>query len=269
GPHRARSADPRRLHRGPQAAALGPARVTPGPFQGGWTRPSMGVALRPARPSGNVARNSSRGLPMGGGDGRERTVGGGAMRKLGAAIFVTLFACACGGEPDLGRDAGRDGSTGQDGSSSVCAADSECDDGLYCNGVERCMPGADGAGANGCVAASSPCGPDEVCEEDADRCVPADCAEPDADGDGHDRIGCGAGDDCDDTDGDRYPGNFEVCDPEGHDEDCDPETISAQPDRDGDGYLDAACWNLRADGSENRGTDCDDTRNTVHPNAPE
>src|SRR5690606_7083067 len=54
-----------------------------------------------------------------------------------------------------------------------------------------------------------------------------------------------------------------------HDEDCDPETISAQPDRDGDGYLDAACWNLRADGSENRGTDCDDTRNTVHPNAPE
>ena len=46
----------------------------------------------------------------------------------------------------------------------------------------------------------------------------------DLDGDGHWRIGFGGGDDCDDTDGKRFPGNAEVRDTWGHDEDCDART---------------------------------------------
>jgi len=42
----------------------------------------------------------------------------------------------------------------------------------------------------------------------------------DADGDGHSSIACG-GDDCDDDDANRFPGNLEICDGDHHDEDCD------------------------------------------------
>ena len=40
-------------------------------------------------------------------------------------------------------------------------------------------------------------------------------------------------------------------------------------DRDGDGFVDVACFNLQSDGTENRGTDCDDSRATVNPTAAE
>ena len=193
------------------------------------------------------------------------------MRQLGRAVLAAFLVCACGG-PETGSDGGgRDGQAiGVDGGPvTVCSAPGDCDDGQHCNGTERCEPGAAGAGADGCVAGTAPCGAGETCDEGEDSCVPDDCAEPDADNDGHDRIGCGAGDDCDDDDSNRYPGNFEVCDATGHDEDCNPATISGNPDADGDGHVDDACWNVRPDGTENRGTDCDDTRNTVHPAAPE
>jgi hypothetical protein len=94
-----------------------------------------------------------------------------------------------------------------------CSSDGDCDDGLYCNGLEtcvdgRCQPGADpcpgqfcdedtdicvecldsshcddGQFCNGsetcidgaCVTDLVPCGgPGEVCDEDNDRCVPCD-----------------------------------------------------------------------------------------------
>lgn len=193
------------------------------------------------------------------------------MRQLGRAVLAAFLACACGG-PETGSDGGgRDGQAiGVDGGPvTVCSAPGDCDDGQHCNGTERCEPGAAGAGPDGCVAGTAPCAAGETCDEGEDSCVPDDCAEPDADNDGHDRIGCGAGDDCDDDDPNRYPGNFEVCDATGHDEDCNPATISGNPDVDGDGHVDDACWNVRPDGTENRGTDCDDTRNTVHPAAPE
>ncbi len=193
------------------------------------------------------------------------------MRQLGRAVLAAFLACACGG-PETGSDGGErlDGQVGVDGGPvTVCSAPGDCDDGQHCNGTERCEPGAAGAGPDGCVAGTAPCAAGETCDEGEDSCVPDDCAEPDADNDGHDRIGCGAGDDCDDDDPNRYPGNFEVCDATGHDEDCNPATISGNPDADGDGHVDDACWNVRPDGTENRGTDCDDTRNTVHPAAPE
>jgi len=61
----------------------------------------------------------------------------------------------------------------------------------------------------------------------------------------------------------------EVCDAVGIDEDCNSLTIHSEEtgngDQDGDGYVDSRCFNLRDDGTENRGTDCDDTRPTVSP----
>jgi len=90
----------------------------------------------------------------------------------------------------------------------------------------------------------------------------ADCPD-DCDGDGVDAIAVG-GTDCDDTDPERFPGNAEICDSAGHDEDCDLDTVG-HLDRDGDGLVDDSCCN----GSNCPEEDCDDLVRTVHPNAPE
>jgi hypothetical protein len=91
--------------------------------------------------------------------------------------------------------------------------------------------------------------------------------EGDADGDGHVAPTADGGDDCDDGDPTRYPGNAEVCDPAGHDEDCDPATFGFR-DADGDGHPDAACTNIS--GSDlSSGDDCDDNRAGIHPGVPE
>lgn len=44
--------------------------------------------------------------------------------------------------------------------------DRDCDDGLFCNGVEHCRHGM-------CLAGTLPCGPEEVCDEGHDRCLEA------------------------------------------------------------------------------------------------
>ncbi|NIR42197.1 MAG: hypothetical protein GWN79_04495, partial [Actinobacteria bacterium] len=56
-----------------------------------------------------------------------------------------------------------------------------------------------------------------------------------------DSLACG-GSDCDDSDPNRFPGNTEICDSEGVDEDCDPETLGDR-DVDGDGQVSAECCN--------------------------
>ncbi len=89
----------------------------------------------------------------------------------------------------------------------------------------------------------------------------------DADRDGILAIRWG-GSDCDDNDARRYPGNPEVADSLGHDEDCDAETFGNR-DSDGDGAYDALATNIRPDGSISAGTDCDDQNRSIHPGASE
>ena len=147
-----------------------------------------------------------------------------------------------------------------------CESDLECDDGSFCNGAERCAPDAAASDARGCAPASdaTPCEEDEMCSEVTRSCEAISCSDdPDRDGDGHDSAAC-SGDDCDDGDPDRFPGNTELCDTAAHDEDCDPTTLGGR-DADGDGHVDAACCNLDAGGDRSCGTDCDDTRDVAYP----
>jgi len=155
---------------------------------------------------------------------------------------VLLGACggSGGGEPDA--------TTG-------CADDAECDDGLFCNGQERCVGSI-------CVPTPSCVSDLQTCDEALDRCF-TDCdATADADGDGARAIECG-GNDCDDANPDRRPGAVEVCDVAGVDEDCDPSTYGFR-DMDGDGLGDAACCN-----GDECGRDCDDGDAAVSPRSPE
>ena len=86
----------------------------------------------------------------------------------------------------------------------------------------------------------------------------------DWDGDGHAAIRCG-GDDCDDDDANRYPGNVEVCDSDFHDEDCNLDTPGSV-DRDRDGFDDDSCKNVDDTGAVvSSGNDCDDANRSVNP----
>ncbi len=149
-----------------------------------------------------------------------------------------------------------------------CTRDAECADGLYCNGVERCLPGDPAADARGCVApAAAACMAGQTCDEAADACASSCGTAADADGDGHRAANCG-GDDCDDADPNRYPGRAEVCDGADHDEDCDPATYGAL-DLDRDGFDDLRCCNVAPDGARRCGDDCNDARRNVNPLASE
>ena len=86
----------------------------------------------------------------------------------------------------------------------------------------------------------------------------------DADGDGSASYASG-GDDCDDSDPRRFPGNVEVADSDDHDEDCNPRTFGNR-DVDGDGYYDARACNRDGAGGLFCGTDCNDNDPSVHPN---
>jgi hypothetical protein len=136
-----------------------------------------------------------------------------------------------------------------------CKSDAQCSDGRFCNGVERCAPGPS-SDTRGCTHSSSePCTANQTCYEHSDKCC------DDRDGDGHPAADCG-GDDCDDGDAARYPGNTEVCDPSSRDEDCNPVTFGPM-DSDGDGEDDARCCNMRSGDAWICGTDFDDSRYEV------
>lgn len=170
---------------------------------------------------------------------------------IGAAIAFALGITACTTEP-AAIDGGGDGAV-------RCALHADCDDGLFCNGTELCDPGAPGASAVGCAPGPAPCEAPFTCNESTNSCV-ADCG--DSDSDGHGASDCG-GDDCDDADPQRFPGNTEVCDLEGHDEDCDERTLGER-DVDGDLQISMACCN-----GTHCGEDCDDTRRGTNTGVPE
>ena len=145
-----------------------------------------------------------------------------------------------------------------------CVSNAECDDRLFCNGVERCENSSCRRPASG------PCGTGQ-CNEFYDVCQPPS----DADGDGVDGVYAAGGTDCDDADASRFPGATEICNPpndpdeiDTHDEDCDPLTVGTV-DLDRDGHSSSRCCNADGAGILHCGDDCDDTRISVHRGSPE
>lgn len=194
---------------------------------------------------------------------------------LAFTSWVFLVA-ACGSpvaDPDAGVpmvDGSVDGSVDAGEVPPECVSDEDCDDGLFCNGAELCSAAGlcESVDLEDCDDGQA-CTVDS-CEEDLRQCV---SVAPDADSDGFTDAACLGGDglplgrDCDDADGDRFPGNVELCDVD-HDEDCDPTTFGYR-DSDGDGYPDNRCCNLDGAGGSICGDDCNDVRSTVHPGHPE
>jgi hypothetical protein len=186
------------------------------------------------------------------------------------ALLVFLAACGDDGTTppvDAGTDLGGGDLGGADlggeDLGGACRADRDCDDGVFCNGIERCTPGAPGVDARGCAASpGDPCGDGRTCNELRDACETRCETMPDADGDGVDAVECG-GADCDDGDARRYAGATEVCDGAGVDEDCDDRTFGTR-DVDGDGFVDAQCCN-----GTTCGTDCNDARADIRPGGTE
>ena len=173
--------------------------------------------------------------------------------QLAWAIAISsLFLSACDGGGSPPPDTG-----------AFCSSDAQCDDGLNCNGVERCDPENADANAMGCVAGTPLCDAGETCIEASGTCEPPCDVPRDADSDGFIAMACGGGD-CDDNDPNRYPGNIEVCDVLEHDEDCDPRTFGFR-DQDSDTAADATCCNVDTDGTRYCGTDCNDNAGSVRP----
>lgn len=158
--------------------------------------------------------------------------------------LITLIALGCS-SPTTSEDASLDASS--------CSAET-CDDGLYCNGAERCE-------ATGCVAGAPPCGEGD-CDEAEDRCRTLCSGVSDFDGDGDPSPTCG-GSDCADDDATRASTRTEICDTAGVDEDCDPSTFGDRDD-DRDGFIDQRCCN-----GDRCGDDCDDTNASAHRTATE
>jgi hypothetical protein len=143
--------------------------------------------------------------------------------RLKLAFLVVVFSAACGRTPleqpfdagpgaDTGpTDAGRDAFRPDSG---PCATDFDCDDGVFCNGSERCFGGLCQSGA-------------PVTCDDGNDCTTDGCNAPtdtcfndvrDRDGDGFRDALCG-GNDCDDLDRNVNPGRREICD-NFRDDDC-------------------------------------------------
>ncbi len=181
------------------------------------------------------------------------------------------------GDEDVSTDTGGDGDVEADVPADAteeepqtCTLNSDCDDGLYCNGQESCtVEGTCVAGSEMDCDDSDPCTMD-LCVEDS-----ADCSNSplDADGDGFvAQLGPGGescgGADCDDGAASVYPdAGDDECDLV--DSDCDGLT-SEHIDDDGDGWIDDACDTVMTDHGDYEGPgDCDDTDDTIHPEAAE
>jgi hypothetical protein len=138
-----------------------------------------------------------------------------------------------------------------------CTGDEDCDDGLFCNGPERCITGSCTPGTPPSCADALDC-TDDSCDEAVDACrnVPRDERCDDA-------LFCNGPEYCDATAGCRHtfvnpclddnPCTTELC----HEE-SDTCTYTLR-DEDGDRHVDARCG----------GDDCNDADPTVHPGMAE
>ncbi len=190
-----------------------------------------------------------------------------AVHHVSAGRYAVLLAALvgfAGCEATPAVDAGFAVDGGRD-AAIECTDDSECEDGLACNGEARCSEGRCVAGETIRCDDGVSCTMD-FCSEELRRCVNR---ATDADGDGAiaatclDVRGMPLGDDCDDTNGAILPGAMELCDAEGIDEDCNPDTLGGR-DGDGDGYVDVACCN-----GDTCGDDCNDAVRGASPEGTE
>ncbi len=163
------------------------------------------------------------------------------VRAVGVLLGLGVGVSACGPGAATFSDSG----VAAVDARVVCTADEQCADDLFCNGVERCAPADPAADQRGCLARMPACG-GGMCDEGRDACT--ECVDRDGDG------AC-VDSDCDDGDEHRFPGNVEICDSAGRDEDCDPTTLAgpADTDLDGDDFVSQLCCN-----DSTCGTDCDD-----------
>jgi len=143
-----------------------------------------------------------------------------------------------------------------------CASNADCkylgeDNGTYSRPHGECKPTQAGADARGCLFVFPKCEPYSAPLEDLRSC-PFDVrgSRADLDGDGFVAASFG-GDDCDDGDASRFPGNREICDAYNHDEDCNTNT-NGGGDGDHDTLTDGACCNMLPSGAKFCGMDCDD-----------
>ena len=167
-------------------------------------------------------------------------------------------------------DANIDAFTRRDAGPCMTAAD--CDDGIFCNGTETCSATVCQPGTPPTCDDSLACTVD-TCDVSRDRCANT---AVDADRDMHGDITCvsetgeALGDDCDDRDARRAPGNLEVCDVLGVDEDCNLDTRGGV-DMDDDGFEDSRCCNPMRAGQTTRncGQDCIDSNRSINPDGTE
>ncbi len=188
-------------------------------------------------------------------------------------LTLSLSLAACNSTEETVLDAATADAAAVD-ATVECTEDAQCNDGLFCNGTESCSPG--GQCLSGSIVDCNDgiaCTIDQ-CSNETRACV---STAPDVDEDGHgdssclDTNGTPLGDDCNDLDGNRFPGNVEFCDAENHDEDCDSTTFGIV-DVDSDGHPSAECCNLDEEASPAAflcGTDCDDTKSNINPGVTE